>query len=300
MAPRVALGTVQWGLAYGVANRWGRPSDAEVRALLDVARGGPVDALDTAHAYGDAEEVVGRLVPAEAPWTLVTKVTPDLPEAAGAVPAAVDRSLEESFARLRRDHVDTVLFHRAAHLTAWGGAAWAQLRRWQDDGRVRTLGVSTNSPTEAWAALEHPGLGALQVAASLLDQRLLRRGFFAEAARRGVRVYVRSIFLQGLAHLSPAELPPGLGPVAPILTALDQEADRRGVGRTQLFVDHAAQLTCTALVLGCETAAQLRENLTSLRASEGAARDRDPEGVAARIPALDDDLLTPSEWAKLR
>ena len=55
MAAKLCLGTVQFGMRYGVHNALGRqPTDAEAFAVLDAARDAGIDAFDTASAYGTA------------------------------------------------------------------------------------------------------------------------------------------------------------------------------------------------------------------------------------------------------
>ncbi len=57
---RLMLGTVQFGMPYGVANRTGQPDAARVREILTVAADGGVNCLDTAALYGSSEETLGR------------------------------------------------------------------------------------------------------------------------------------------------------------------------------------------------------------------------------------------------
>ena len=58
-AGRIALGTVQLGLDYGI-NEAGKVQIEEVRKILSYARGHQIDTLDTAIAYGDSERVLGE------------------------------------------------------------------------------------------------------------------------------------------------------------------------------------------------------------------------------------------------
>ena len=57
---RLVLGTAQFGLDYGVSNTGGRTPFAEVLSILAFAAANSVDTLDTAAAYGDAEDVLAR------------------------------------------------------------------------------------------------------------------------------------------------------------------------------------------------------------------------------------------------
>ena len=77
MNDRLALGTVQFGLEYGVANQAGRVQLEDVRHILQEAAAQGVDTLDTAIAYGDSESTLGQA--GAAGWRVVTKL-PALPE----------------------------------------------------------------------------------------------------------------------------------------------------------------------------------------------------------------------------
>ena len=67
MAEKIALGTVQLGLAYGANNTVGLPSEQEAADIVRLAAGAGVAMLDTAHGYGLSEEqcaMVQRFDPA--------------------------------------------------------------------------------------------------------------------------------------------------------------------------------------------------------------------------------------------
>src|SRR3954471_5399700 len=57
---KLILGTVQFGLNYGINNQSGKPSEAAVTEILDLAFKNNIRLLDTAEAYGDSQEVIGR------------------------------------------------------------------------------------------------------------------------------------------------------------------------------------------------------------------------------------------------
>ena len=100
-AAGLVLGTVQWGLRYGVANRLGQPSLAEVARIIACARAAGVHALDTARAYGQSEDIIGKLVGADAYWTVWTKLDPSASSNATAL-----ASLEASRTALSRPVLD--------------------------------------------------------------------------------------------------------------------------------------------------------------------------------------------------
>lgn len=294
-ADRIALGTVQWGLPYGVANRTGVPSDPELDVLLATARAAGLDTLDTARAYGNAEARVGSRLAAGERWRVVTKLDPGVaPDGAGAaeVRERVRASVETSLRTLGVPRLDTLLLHRPIHRTVAGGAAWAELRRLRDAGAIGTLGISAVDPDDALDALADPDVQALQVAASLLDRRLVDAGFFAAATGR--EVFVRSVYVQGLAFLAPQTLPPGLAGLAPTLGALDAAAAGLGLARWHLFLAYARDVLPARPVLGFEAAAQLAEALGAW--AHVPALSGTLEALVADLPALPAELVQPSRW----
>ena len=56
---KLVLGTVQFGLQYGV-NSAGRPNVEVVRNILAEAAKGDISTLDTSSAYGNSEEILGK------------------------------------------------------------------------------------------------------------------------------------------------------------------------------------------------------------------------------------------------
>lgn len=292
----IVLGTVQWGRAYGVANRAGQTPESEVAKILAVAADAGITTLDTARVYGTAEAVIGRSVGRG--WRVVTKLAPSVagPDADSVESAErARRSLAESRSALKRELLDGVLLHRAAQRVSSGGGAWIELQRQRDRGLIRAIGVSVVSVDEAGDAIEDADVQLIQVPASLLDQRLARSGFFESAAARGVEVFVRSIFLQGAAHLAVNRLPPYLGELRPVLAALDRLAFGAGIQRAALFLAWARlRLPSARIIVGCDTASQLQQNLSNwVYASTLAPL----VSVAAdAVPTLPDEVLDPWRW----
>ena len=58
---KLALGTVQFGLPYGIANQSGQASREDAAAIIANARLGGIDTLDTAIAYGESEICLGLI-----------------------------------------------------------------------------------------------------------------------------------------------------------------------------------------------------------------------------------------------
>ena len=68
----LALGTVQFGLNYGVANKTGQPNQREIADILSLAAKFGINLLDTAQVYGTSERILGALDTSN--FNIVTKL----------------------------------------------------------------------------------------------------------------------------------------------------------------------------------------------------------------------------------
>jgi aryl-alcohol dehydrogenase-like predicted oxidoreductase len=298
---RLTLGSAQWGASYGIANHSGPPSSDELETMLARARNAGVRGIDTARAYGDAESRIGetlRAVPSPEGWRVITKLAPDVHEPGLGIGETLERvatSLSDSRLALGQDTLPVVLLHRFAHRHACGGKLWRTLLAERDAGRIGSLGVSAATPEEAWAALDDPDVAVLQIASSLLDLRLLRQDFFPRARELGRTVYVRSIFLQGAAHLEPQALPSFLAGLAEPIRLIRSTAEMLGVTPRALYLAFAREFLPGAHpVVGCEKPEQLEQLL-----AEWASKEIDVAKLAplvGALPTLDADLVDPSRW----
>ncbi len=282
MTARLGLGTAQFGLAYGVANATGRPSPAQVQAILAAAAGFGVSLLDTAPAYGDAERLVGELAPGSLP--IVTKTRGDLP---------VREGLLASLARLRRPRVDALLVHdRHALLGPAGDALFAELVAVRNAGLATRIGVSVYHPDEAGALLARYPLEVVQLPLNVLDQRALASGLLARLRARGVEVHARSPFLQGLLLMAPAHVPASLAAAREPLAAFQARARARGL------TPHAAALGFARGVPGVDVVVFGVDGIAQVREAAATAPLVAAEWADLACPDL--AVVDPSRWSVSR
>jgi aryl-alcohol dehydrogenase-like predicted oxidoreductase len=292
------LGTVQLGMPYGIANRTGQPDDAAACAIVQTAWDAGVRFFDTAQAYGRSEAVLGRglrAADAAAQACVITKLHPALSPAG---PAAIRGGLEESLQRLGLRRLWGVLLHGEGQLDGWATCYRPALQPLVAEGRVLHLGASVYSPERALQALATEGIGAVQVATNLFDRRLVRNQFFTRAAAAGCTVFVRSVFLQGLVLLRPAELPPAMPFAVRALATLGSFCRQHGLAPAHLALSYALQRAGPAarIVMGVDSAAQLREDIALFQQEPVSASLLDEWD---RLWPDDDPLLVdPSRWPK--
>lgn len=157
----LGLGTVKLGRDRGVRYPVpvSIPDDAAARRLLDVARDLGINLLDTAPAYGDAEERLGMLLGAATrDWVIATKVGETFDGGVSRFDfsgAAVRASVQRSLARLRRDCLDIVLVHSDGNDLAVlaRGECVGTLLELKRAGLVRAVGFSGKTVEGGIAAL---------------------------------------------------------------------------------------------------------------------------------------------------
>ncbi len=296
-ADTLALGTAQLGQPYGIANRTGQPDAETADAVLELALRLGIRYVDTAQAYGRAEEIVGRFlrdspVAGTADVRVITKLAPAVNVGDA---AELGASLEGSWTRLGAQPIWGMLLHAEALLDRWEGQLGETLRDWRERGRITHLGVSVASEEGMRKALEMRDMEIIQMPANAFDRRMRRAGLLAHAEAAGKMMFIRSVFLQGLMLLEPAEAARRLPPAAAAIERLDafcaeHMADRRGfaVGYARHHAPNAL------LVIGSETPAQVADNCRLI-----AQAPPDPqlyEDWDAVWPDDDPLLVNPARW----
>lgn len=291
---KLALGTVQFGLRYGVANTTGQPAEAEVADILRHAAHAGVEVLDTACLYGDSEAVLGRCLPADHRFKIVTK-TPKFAGVDGALAATVLKAaFAESCQRLRLPRLYGLLAHDANDLLgSEGDAIWLAMQELQAEKRVILIGASVYNGGQIDALLQRYPIDLVQLPLSVLDQRLIQSGHLDRLVERNIEVHVRSAFLQGALLMSPDRLPPHLAGLRPCLEHISVYAANLGISPLQAalrFVSGLKQVA--AVVCGVDSAVQFDQLAAALEHPETALSADD----AAACACSDTQLLDPSQW----
>ena len=202
---KLALGTVQFGLSYGVANQTGQVTRPAAVEMLSLATTHGIDTLDTAVAYGESEACLGEA--GVYGFKVVTKL-PALPEQCEDVNQWVREQVDASLARLGVTTLYGLLLHRSENLCGINGKRlYNALQDQKDGGRVHKVGISIYSPNELEPIVQQYQLDLVQAPFNLVDRRLLATRWLHRLKDLGVEVHTRSAFLQGLLLLPKAAMP---------------------------------------------------------------------------------------------
>jgi aryl-alcohol dehydrogenase-like predicted oxidoreductase len=298
---RLALGTVQFGLDYGISNQQGKVTPNQVRDILQQAEALGIDTLDCAGAYGNSEKVLGELGASER-FNLISKI-PALSEDQDSITPFIEQSL----ANLQCSTLDTLLFHQANNLLNHPNKSklFSQLALLKKQQLVNNIGVSVYSPEQLIAIIHNYPIDTAQVPINVFDQRFISRDTIQLCQDQGVKLHARSLFLQGLLFIEQAQLNSYFKPYQDKLnefTALSQYLSCSKLTLALALLaqylpynkeQKASHAVIEKLVVGVCNTQQLTEIVNAYQQSEGLTVTRDELRLLA-----DDrlDFINPSLW----
>jgi aryl-alcohol dehydrogenase-like predicted oxidoreductase len=207
---RIAIGTAQFGLDYGVTNTSGQVSPVEVSKILEAAKRFEVNTLDTASTYGNSEQVLGQA--GVSPFRVVTKL-PSIPKG---ISIKADWVIEQgliSASNLRRKDISALLVHNTADLSGPNSKELIRgLNKCKELGITQKIGVSIYDPKDLSWISRIMGLDIVQAPLNVFDRRMIDSGWLSLLSEKDIEVHVRSVFLQGSLLAGVANLPDFLRP----------------------------------------------------------------------------------------
>lgn len=291
------LGTVQFGLEYGIGNQSGRPDYRTCLAIVEAALECGIHCFDTAAAYGESERVLGRVLAelnATGDVVVASKclhlrnITGEM--TANTVAAFVEESLRRSLANLQLEALPVYLYHSELDIV------WMEvLTRFREMGRVGSIGISVDSGEGALNAASHPMVEALQIPYNLLDHRISHSRVPQLLQRGKARVFARSAFLQGLLLMPEERIPEQLSTVIPVRRELNALASQAGMDMTELCLRYS--LSCPAIdyvLIGVDSVEQLRANAAA--AAKGPLEEALLAAVDAAVPDFPENIVRPIMW----
>ena len=284
---RLALGTVQFGLTYGVANNAGQVGPDEASAIIRRASRAGIDTLDTAVAYGDSEQRLGGLGMRD--WKIVTKLPP-VPPSITNVQAWVRETVGGSLGRLGVDRLYGLLLHRSQDLLGpRGSMVHDTMQELKDEGVVDRIGISIYAPSELEPVSDRFALDLVQAPYNVFDRQIAASGWLSRLDAEGTEVHARSAFLQGLLLMRSVDRPLKFARWESLWNRWDAWLGAQGMTPLQGAIRFVlAEDRIGRVVVGVDNSAQLEAILAAV---EGP--------VASPPPSLssdDQDLINPSCW----
>jgi aryl-alcohol dehydrogenase-like predicted oxidoreductase len=274
---KLALGTVQFGLDYGISNTSGITAETEVEEIFNLCFDRGIQTVDTSQMYGSSEKLVGQFNHNR--FQIITKINPLKGK------FNTQNTIEDSLQKLRVDKLYAVMFN-SPESALDNEQVVEELKGLKQTGYIDKVGYSVYRPSDLEKLIERDGLpDIIQIPFSHLDNR------FAEIAstlsEKGVEIHSRSTFLQGLFFMNPEELPRFFDPVKEYLKELMEKFPDPAARAGSLLRYVVEQPFVDKVVIGVNNAQQLRDNLSSLN---NAAR------LKKNIREIPEEIVLPFLW----
>ena len=289
---KIALGTVQFGIDYGINSENGQIRPEEVRGILNYAYSQNIDLLDTAPAYGSSEKVLGEANVQN--FKVVTKTRHfDNAEISNDDIDLLKKDFSCSLVDLRQESFYGVLVHDASDLLKPGSKKlFDQLESLKQAEKIKKIGVSIYDNKQLQSILENFDIDIVQLPFNILDKRLIDSGMLVKLQNRGIEVHARSVFLQGLLLMSNQDRPRKFHRWNALWKTWHEWLNDNQITALEAAIRHAVSMPEISKVLvGVDTKDQLKEIIIA------------SDGILPNIPAElytnDVNLLNPSNWGRL-
>lgn len=294
---KLGLGTVQFGLDYGVSNTEGKTALVEVVAILKHAAISGIRIIDTASLYGSSEAVLGQIFSSMGcPFDVITK-TPYFGTACltAADVMRLEQVFHQSLSNLQIPSVYGLLFHHADDLLADGASLLVdRVCEFKRQGLIKKWGFSAYTGQQVDGVLNRFNPDLVQVPINVFDQRIVSGGQLRRLKQARVEVHSRSVFLQGLLLMEQASLNPYFAPYREMLESFSREAKASGFTNLQASLKYVVDIKeIDHVIVGVCSNRELKQIIGVLQEV--------PAGSLCykRFSSHDERLLNPAIW-KLR
>lgn len=284
---KLALGTAQFGLDYGVANDSGQISVEDASLIMVSARRAGINVLDTAIAYGDSEAVLGSL--GVSSWKIITKL-PAVPADCLDVCGWVQEQVLGSIGRLGVKKIYGLLLHRPAQLLEdKGSLLYSAIQSLKVNNLVEKIGVSVYGTVELDLLFGQFNFDLVQAPLSILDRGLVETGWAESLKKSGVEVHTRSAFLQGLLLMPAQNRPMKFRYWAEVWQEWDRWLLETGLSPLQACLRYANSLSCIdRVVVGVDSVGQINQIVD--------AASGELQSLPLFKPLQDARLINPASW----
>lgn len=279
---KIELGSAQFGLSYGLMNKFGQVTSEEVVRILEYAADIGINAIDTSGDYGNSEEVLGDILKTNGlEFRIFSKNATD----------NIENSFKESSERLGR--VEGYYIHYFESFKN-NPVIWKSMQELKGNGKVKQIGFSLYTPEELEYLIDNVSdMNVIQIPINMFDRRFV--SYLPILNEKNISVHIRSAFFQGLFFKDADLIPSNLNCFREPLRSLKQYCDDNNVSIEALALDYVLSLEGVSnVIIGIHSYEQLEENIKSLNSAIPA----DAKDYIESIVINNTRMLNPSNWNK--
>lgn len=285
MLSRLALGSVQFGLNYGINNSAGQVSFSELDAILKLSTQKGIDTIDTAYAYGNSENNLGDA------GIEAFKIISKLPVCSG-LDSEIRNFFFDSLQRLRKESIYGYLFHDFNTFFNCQ-RSWETLQYLKQENKIKKIGFSLYNPTDLEYLLDkRMEFDIIQIPFNVFDTRFV--SYFEILKKKEVEIHTRSAFLQGLFIRETDTLPSFFDTVKSKLRDIKALALALDVSVSNLCLNYVLSYPeIDKVVIGVDNASQLYQNMESLNSY---SKVELVKNKLTQLSVNDENILNPAKW----
>jgi len=287
---KLSLGTVQFGLDYGIANSTGKPSQESVDKIIDYVYENGLNCFDTASAYGNSEEVLGEASYNKENIFFISKLKSNF------FIDNLNKNVLKSLANLKRDTLYGLLLHDSELLYSWKEEYSLLVDRLIESKKIKYFGVSIYTDEDFNLAIENDSVKFIQIPFNIFDQRAITKGWLEKAKKHNKLIFIRSIFLQGLLLMDIKKLPKDLEKAKKYLRIFEDYSQKLNMSKSELalsFVDSVA--TESVLLFGCDNIEQAKENIENYNKLKK-VESNICNDITQSFKDIDETIYNPTKW----
>lgn len=279
---KLVLGTVQFGLNYGINNQSGQVQQHEVGDILQLAKKYGINTLDTSSAYGTSESALGKALSEKSIHFQIVSKYPQSGESVATVFASSTEKLcQNKLYGYLVHHFEFYLSHPQL---------WEEMNQLKVEGKVEKIGFSLYNTDQLQYLLDKDiKFDILQFPYNLFDRQF--DVYLPLLKQCGVEIHTRSVFLQGLFFKDLDSLSWQLEPLKPYLLQIRTYCAAHSITIEQCALSFVLQNPfIDGVLIGVDSATQLQNNMNV------AIHTIEVEELAKQITVKETSLLNPSNW----
>lgn len=296
---KIGLGTAQFGMNYGIANRTGIVKKEEIEKILSFLDSEKMFLIDTAPSYGRSEEVLGELTKNYHNFIFTTKTLPIKNQEINIDHRKFLRdNLYTSLEKLNRETLYSLLIHDSNDLYRKNfNFLVEEMHLLKNEGVIKKVGISVYSPKQIEYIISNyqnnnaNQFDLIQIPFNVFDQRLLNANLLLELKKQKFEIHARSIFLQGLLLMDINKIPNSFEKYKNHIRKYQNFVKTKGLTLLESAVIFSSlNKNIDTIICGVENLNQLKEIFKGAN-STGLKIDNFKDF------AIDDDkLINPSNW----
>lgn len=287
---KLSLGTVQFGLDYGIANQNGKTPINNVQEIINYITKMGINCFDTAAAYGDSEKVLGITTKEKKGLNLISKISSD--DLLNNNLNIINKSLKS----LNTNRLFASLLHDSDLLYKWKEEYNNIISNLINSNKIKYFGVSIYTQEDFDLALENENINIIQIPFNLFDHRALTYDWFGKAKVKGKLLFIRSIYLQGLLLMDKDNIPSHLNHAKKHIESLDKLCIKLNYSKNKLALNFINTVAKDSIILfGCDNLIQAKENIENFNNLDYLSEEILNE-INTLFKDIDISIFNPSLW----